>query len=416
MTGLTAYASRPIGIHLHQVRLFYLFGHCTYSRCFSAFQFADMVTQATASGFEPGNKTFATHWQGRGNATFGCPETNTFPGYRAGCLGNWNVNGAGVINQTKYFPAEQISNGFYTANDVEYSDASPIGLGMIVHANTDPCNGNSTQYGTRLAGGVVGVANRGSTSGATIARAYFAPGTNTITATCRFIGTSNATLGYAGIRGSVWLRQSTVSATQVRAVITGFPTGLGASGARSMHIHDVGDLTDLIDGLSVGGHWNPLQYNHALPPQEPRHQGDLGRITIANNQTNDLFYNYVLTSSDSANVVNHPQLAGMYSVLGRGMILHAGIDIGCQAATTNGAAGARAAQCVLGLARNEVWDELLTSWPTLAPAAAQSITPQPGDICSAPVKPAAPGAAGSASGVFASFLLIAVAAVCVLFF
>jgi superoxide dismutase, Cu-Zn family len=380
-------------------------------------QFADMVTNSTTDGFEPGTGTFATHWQGAGSTVFGCPETNTFPNFRAGCLGNWNVDSAGVINMTKYFPASQISNGFYTDTsvnpEVAYPQASPIGLGMIIHANTDPCNGNSTLYGARLAGGVIGVFNRAGAAAAGVAKGYATPGKTIFTATCRLVGASNNDIGGSAIRGAVWFRQSGMT-TSVRARISGIVGGLGAANARSMHVHDFGSLLDLVDGLSTGGHWNPNSAPHALPPQEPRHQGDLGRITVINNSTSELFYNYQLTSVlDPTNYLYHPQLDGVYSILGRGLILHSGEDIGCKAASSNGAAGARAAACVIGLAPDSAWDNL--NWNSIAPTAAQSIIPQPGDICTAPSVAATPKAS-SAAGVAASFVVVALAALFALAF
>eukprot|EP01122_Echinamoeba_exundans_P005376 TRINITY_DN1553_c1_g1_i1.p1 TRINITY_DN1553_c1_g1~~TRINITY_DN1553_c1_g1_i1.p1 ORF type:complete len:442 (+),score=121.07 TRINITY_DN1553_c1_g1_i1:924-2249(+) len=380
-----ANANKQMGIHIHQ--------------------FADMVTLATDSAFDAGNKTFGTHWQGAGSTTFGCPETNTFPNYRAGCLGNWDTDSSGVINQVKYFPIEQIAP---TASPLTGASSSPIGLGLIIHANTDPCNGTSTLYGARLAGGVIGSANgaRNVTS--------FTGSKTLLTATCRFIGTDNSSFAYAGVRGSVWFRQNSLNSISIRANISGID--LGASLARSMHIHDYGDLSDLANGLKTGGHWNPFGANHSIPNDEPRHAGDLGRITTLSN--GNIWYEYTFTSSAGSNQY-HPLLSDPYSVLGRGMILHAGRDEGCAAPTSNGNAGTRAAQCVIGLARDEVWDELNAVWPMNLPMAPQigraACTAPVATPVAAPVGAKAPVKAGSAGIVVPSIFGFLLAVVALLF-
>jgi superoxide dismutase, Cu-Zn family len=349
-----------------------------------------MVTLATSDAFDAGNKTFGTHWIGAGSATFGCPGVNTFPGYRAGCLGNWDTDSTtGVISQSKTFPIEQIG---MTASNQQGALNSPIGLGLVIHANTDPCNGTSTLYGARLAGGVIGIANLANNN----ATAY-TTGKTSLTATCRLIGTNNGTLSWGGIRGSVWFRQNSLSSITIRANISGID--LGTNLARSMHIHDFGDLFDQADGLKTGGHWNPFRANHSLPNDEPRHAGDLGRITVTSN--GNIWYEYTLTST--GNTPYHPLLSDPYSVLGRGMILHAGRDEGCAAPTSNGNAGTRTAQCVIGLARDEVWDELSAVWPTLsmpaqvgraacsAPTVAPAAAPVSAPFVDSPLDPPAAG-------------------------
>lgn len=388
--GIPANLPRMLGVHLHE--------------------FADMGTLADVNGFEPGNKTFGSHWIGAGNATFGCPENNTFPGFRAGCLGNWMVSNDGFINQTKTFNWVQISAGNAAVGDIAYPQSSPIGLGLLIHANTDPCNGTSTLYGARIAGGVIGMVS----SAPANARYYANPAANTITAVCRIIGT-NGNSSNADIRGTVWFRQTSASSVIVRARITNVPGGLGNQGARSMHVHAWGDLSDQAAGAATGGHWNPLNNPHALPPQEPRHQGDMGRVTVINatGASNELFYYTVLSSSDPSTIlkINHPQLSGEYSILGRGLIFHAGQDIGCRGATNNGDAGGRIGQCVIGKARDEVWEEMVANWASTAPSNIQSPQVQPGDICTAPTNPLPPtSSATSAIASVAVALLAAVAA------
>jgi Cu-Zn family superoxide dismutase len=54
--------------------------------------------------------------------------------------------------------------------------------------------------------------------------------------------------------------------------------GLAPGQQHAMHVHETGDCS-AADGTSAGGHYNPGQHDHALPPTEPRHAGDLGNVT-----------------------------------------------------------------------------------------------------------------------------------------
>jgi Cu-Zn family superoxide dismutase len=51
-------------------------------------------------------------------------------------------------------------------------------------------------------------------------------------------------------------------------------------GDHGSHVHEKGDCS-AEDGSSAGGHFNPGGHQHALPAGSPRHLGDLGNITVA---------------------------------------------------------------------------------------------------------------------------------------
>ena len=51
-----------------------------------------------------------------------------------------------------------------------------------------------------------------------------------------------------------------------------------APGQHAMHVHEKGDCS-APDAMSAGGHYNPEQHAHGLPPGDPRHAGDLGNLT-----------------------------------------------------------------------------------------------------------------------------------------
>jgi len=113
-------------------------------------------------------------------------------------------------------------------------------------------------------------------------------------------------------------------------------TGL-APGAHGFHVHQYGDLSTT-DGKSAGGHYNPENHEHSGPSAKMRHEGDLGNIV-----------------ADASGVAEYSRfdeelkLVGKYSILGRGMIIHAGEDD--QRSQPTGNAGARVGYGVIGIAK-----------------------------------------------------------------
>ena len=67
--------------------------------------------------------------------------------------------------------------------------------------------------------------------------------------------------------------------TQVgnRVRVTAEIAGL-TPGAHGFHIHEKGDCS-AADGMSTGGHFNPLAKKHGAPDTPDRHAGDLGNLT-----------------------------------------------------------------------------------------------------------------------------------------
>lgn len=102
------------------------------------------------------------------------------------------------------------------------------------------------------------------------------------------------------------------------------------------HIHEYGDIS-AEDGKATGGHYNPEGVDHALPRSgygRSGHEGDLGNIRPQNGTASV----EVQMEIDTRNVV------------GLGLIVHAKEDDGGQ---PTGNAGARLAQCVLGIAKSD---------------------------------------------------------------
>jgi len=117
-------------------------------------------------------------------------------------------------------------------------------------------------------------------------------------------------------------------------------TGLNQNSLQGWHIHQYGDVGE-IDGSGTGGHFispnnNPWRL-HALPPNPRRHWGDLGNLQV--------------TSEGTANFTGTDDIITLRGIVGRGMIIHAGRDKGIKF-QPSGASGARAAQCVIGIANS----------------------------------------------------------------
>lgn len=106
-------------------------------------------------------------------------------------------------------------------------------------------------------------------------------------------------------------------------------------GKHGFHIHQKGDLSKA-DLTSTGGHFNPHGHDHAGPMSKMRHVGDLGNLVADANGVAKL---------DA--VFKGVFMRGKHSIIGRGLIIHAGEDDLTSQPT--GAAGSRVAGGVIGL-------------------------------------------------------------------
>ncbi len=105
--------------------------------------------------------------------------------------------------------------------------------------------------------------------------------------------------------------------------------GVERDGPHGFHVHAVGECV-APDFKSAGGHFNPLETEHACPPEPARHAGDFGNIEIAEGA------GHLEIESQLVSVTEGP-----ISVIGKAVVLHAGTD-DCVAQPT-GDAGARLA-------------------------------------------------------------------------
>lgn len=91
------------------------------------------------------------------------------------------------------------------------------------------------------------------------------------------------------------------------------------AGKHGIHIHEKGDCSD-IAAKSMGGHFNPENYAHALPAEElQRHLGDLGNIEINADGKGEI----TLTIIGATLKAGDPN-----SLLGRAFVVHDGEDLG----------------------------------------------------------------------------------------
>jgi Cu-Zn family superoxide dismutase len=94
--------------------------------------------------------------------------------------------------------------------------------------------------------------------------------------------------------------------------------GVDTPGSHGFHVHETGDCSHGEGAkhfTSAGGHFNPNGAEHACPPTEPRHAGDLGNVEIGTNG-----------SGRSEATTTLLSLSGPNSVVGKAIILHTGQD------------------------------------------------------------------------------------------
>lgn len=108
-------------------------------------------------------------------------------------------------------------------------------------------------------------------------------------------------------------------------------------GPHGFHVHEYGDCS-ATDATSAGGHYAPRGMPHAAPSDKKRHIGDLGNIVADSNGVAQV------RMTDQTISLN-----GEYSIIGRGIIVHAGADD--LKSQPSGAAGARLACGVIGISK-----------------------------------------------------------------
>lgn len=131
----------------------------------------------------------------------------------------------------------------------------------------------------------------------------------------------------------------TFAQTLAYPLIEAHAMGLKPNAKNGFHIQQFGDIS-AADGASTGGHFNPDGHDHAGPMDGKRHIGDLGNLEADAN-------GHAMYSR----VDKYVQIHGAHSILSRGITIHAGTDDLTSQPT--GAAGARLAVAVIGVAKTE---------------------------------------------------------------
>ncbi|MCA9133707.1 MAG: superoxide dismutase family protein [Planctomycetales bacterium] len=140
-------------------------------------------------------------------------------------------------------------------------------------------------------------------------------------------------VGDSQVSGTVRFRQ-----VDAGIHVSGEVRGL-SEGKHGFHVHEFGDLSDMREGKSAGGHFNPGDLPHGHREDEQRHVGDLGNIEAgADGVAKFEFTDRKIT------------LAGSHSILGHALVVHAGEDKFTQ---PSGDAGGRVAVGVIGVAKAE---------------------------------------------------------------
>ena len=112
-----------------------------------------------------------------------------------------------------------------------------------------------------------------------------------------------------GVSGSVTITKE-AGGVKIVADVSGVKT----DGKHGFHIHENGQCEHSDHFKSAGGHFNPAHVDHACPPTDPRHAGDLGNIEITGGKGH-----LELTSTQLS-------LDGPNTVVGKAFILHAAAD------------------------------------------------------------------------------------------
>lgn len=150
-----------------------------------------------------------------------------------------------------------------------------------------------------------------------------------------------AMIDTGNIKGDVFFIQPTYSNTIIHINLKGFKPNK----THAIHIHEYGDLRKQC--TSCGGHYNPHNKSH-------------GSYTLhgKDRHVGDMINNFITNNRGEVNIVYEDDLVklrGPYSVIGRSIVIHEGIDdLGegkNKDSLITGNAGKRIACAVIGITR-----------------------------------------------------------------
>jgi len=262
--------------------------------------------------------------------------------YHRGDLGNLQIQPDGTATFAGVFPAAELI-GLH----------SVIGRALTIHLARDDLgtgqgtsltNGNS---GARIACGVIGWA-----AGSKVREAYnLLQGKShkhfEFKEELSAIAVIQPATPQGSVVGVVLLTQAKgkIGQTQLKISLSGLPTA-AQDYQVGWHIHELADLTPTqsANGIcgSTGAHYNPKNNTHGGPQVQEKHKGDLGNLAVKADGT-----------SVSSIKLDYVDLNGIYSVIGRSIVIHAKQDdlgTGDGESQINGNSGPRIACGVIGWA------------------------------------------------------------------
>eukprot|EP01052_Picozoa_sp_SAG31_P014399 SAG31_NODE_893_length_11177_cov_10.241806_4_plen_592_part_00 len=162
-------------------------------------------------------------------------------------------------------------------------------------------------------------------------------------AVCDIVPTTQVVPGSGLTQGTMTLTYTPGYGTDIEIEASGMTPGL-----HGVHIHESGDMSDAVAGTSMGSHYNPHGAPHGCFPLR-RKVGDLGNMVV------DVGGNGRYVERGNTQLM----LDGPYSVIGRGLIVHA-LEDNC--APVEGVAGDLSAGARVGFCR------IVASPPPASPA------------------------------------------------
>ena len=121
----------------------------------------------------------------------------------------------------------------------------------------------------------------------------------------------SATAQLAATKGNATTGTVTFAKQGSAVLVSGEVRGLAPNKVHGFHVHDKGDCSSG-DGMSTGGHFNPLGKAHGAHDHSEHHAGDLVSLTAdANGVARFSYTSATLTVGE-----------GITDVIGRGLIVH----------------------------------------------------------------------------------------------
>lgn len=124
-----------------------------------------------------------------------------------------------------------------------------------------------------------------------------------------------ANAGLSPTKGNKTIGEATFEQVGNKVRVIVFAQGLKPDAEHGFHIHEKGDCSSG-DGMSAGGHFNPLGKPHAAHTAADRHVGDLPSLKAAKNGRAKLDIELEGLSIGS----------GPANIVGKGLIIHADPD------------------------------------------------------------------------------------------